>query len=262
MGQKFRVLIGDNSHFREKAWGSWLDLSQFEIREMDPDAIRIFDTICTDRPHIIVLSENMDYISGIGMVKAVSAIPGYRPQFIITDESPSTAKYRTATELGAAFYISRPYSYTVLNDYLLDLAAALQRAPQPSFHTPDQVLADALHELQIPTSIKGYRYVKYAVHLAIRNGVAADSITKGLYPNIAEVFHTTPISVERAIRHAITLSWKSCQETESGLFHRCFGHERKRPSNSRYILTVAEYLEADWHAAQAGQPEPPDGGPL
>ena len=258
MGPKFRVLIGDNSRFWEKAWGSWLDLSQFEIREVIPNAISMFETICSYRPHIIIASENMDYISGIGMMKAVSAIPNYHPQFIITDELPTNEKYQTALKLGAAFYISRPYSYTSLNSMLLEIVSSSRYYLHCPLKTPEQVISDTLRTLQIPANLKGYRYLRCAIKIAIRGGEEVESITKGLYPAIAQDFHTTAISVERAIRHAVTLSWQTCQNQQNELFQSYFGQFSKKPSNSRFILTIAEHLEEEWKAAQEDFPDADD----
>lgn len=48
------------------------------------------------------------------------------------------------------------------------------------------VVTDIIHELGIPAHIKGYRYVREAIILAVGNAGIIDAITKELYPQVAK----------------------------------------------------------------------------
>jgi two-component system response regulator (stage 0 sporulation protein A) len=245
MRRKFRILICDNKRFWENAWNSWVDLSRFEIQEIIPEAFAIFDKICEYRPHIVVVSENMKYISGIGMMKAVSAIPNYHPEFIITDSDPTTEKKLFAEEHGAAFYLCRPYSNSTLNERLMEIVTSSHYYLNCPTKSREQLVAETLHAFNIPANLKGYRYLRYAILLALAGSQELDSITKGLYPAIAEKFNTTSVSVERAIRHAVSISWEACRNNPADEFNEIFGNTAKKPSNSRFILTIAEKLHLE-----------------
>ncbi len=43
--------------------------------------------------------------------------------------------------------------------------------------------------------------------MVVNNIDIINQITKQLYPEIAQKYHTTPSRVERAIRHAIEVAW-------------------------------------------------------
>ena len=43
--------------------------------------------------------------------------------------------------------------------------------------------------------------------MSVREPEILNSITKKLYPDVAELYTTTPSRVERAIRHAIEVAW-------------------------------------------------------
>ena len=47
-----------------------------------------------------------------------------------------------------------------------------------------------------------------AIKLSVEDSNVLNSITKVLYPTIAEQYNTTATGVERSIRHAIDLSWQ------------------------------------------------------
>ena len=62
-------------------------------------------------------------------------------------------------------------------------------------------IEDALLAMGVPAGIKGFNYISDAIQIFDERGTNI-SITKELYPEIAERNGTTPSRVERAIRHA------------------------------------------------------------
>lgn len=62
-------------------------------------------------------------------------------------------------------------------------------------------IEDALLTMGVPEGIKGFNYIADAVEIFDERGTNI-SITRELYPAIAEKNNTTPSRVERAIRHA------------------------------------------------------------
>ena len=72
-------------------------------------------------------------------------------------------------------------------------------------------------------------------------------ITKELYPDIARKFSTTVSRVERAIRHAIEVSWN---RGDWDLMEEVFGNsvdiDKAKPTNSEFIATVADKLRLEF----------------
>lgn len=66
-------------------------------------------------------------------------------------------------------------------------------------------IRDFLNELGVPYGIVGRVYLEDAIILAQDKPVC--QTTKYIYPKIAEKRNTTPSRVERAIRHAIELTF-------------------------------------------------------
>lgn len=107
----------------------------------------------------------------------------------------------------------------------------------------EKKIAYILREMGMRQDIKGYRYVKYAVSLAVDDESVLDAITKGLYPEVAKKFQTTPARAERAIRHAIESAFDNIP---SELLHSIFGSSISRHSgkvtNSHFIAAMAELM--------------------
>lgn len=62
-------------------------------------------------------------------------------------------------------------------------------------------IEDVLLEMGVPAGIKGFTYIADAIQIFDERGTNI-SITRELYPAIAERNNTTPSRAERAIRHA------------------------------------------------------------
>ncbi|MBQ3474739.1 MAG: sporulation transcription factor Spo0A [Bacilli bacterium] len=108
-------------------------------------------------------------------------------------------------------------------------------------------LTKLLHELGVPSHIKGYEYIREGIMLLYNDPSIIGGITKELYPEIAEKYNTSVSRVERAIRHAIEVSWN---RGNLDLMEEVFGHsvdyDKAKPTNSEFIVTVADKLKLEY----------------
>lgn len=100
-----------------------------------------------------------------------------------------------------------------------------------------------LHKLGVPSHIKGYIYLREAIHLTYNS---EHHTTNKLYSLLANQFATNIASVERSMRHAIELSSNRADLT---LMDEIFGHSihfsKAKPTNLEFIITVADKLKLD-----------------
>ncbi len=108
------------------------------------------------------------------------------------------------------------------------------------------IINKLLHSLGVPSSIKGYRYLRESICLICENPRLFDSVTKHLYPQIAAKNNTTSSNVERAIRHAIEVSWS---RGNYDLMEEIFGHsisaEKGKPTNSEFLATIVDKIKLE-----------------
>lgn len=101
-----------------------------------------------------------------------------------------------------------------------------------------------LEELGVPKNIRGYQYLRLAIILKFKKEDEMQSITKELYPAVAEEFHSTSIKVERAIRHAIEVAWnRGCVEKQHELFGYIINSKKGKPTNGEFIDTLVDALK-------------------
>ena len=100
------------------------------------------------------------------------------------------------------------------------------------------LVTKTIHNLRIPAHIRGYRYARQAVMISIENPEALNKMVKVLYPQVAEQDKTTASRVERAIRHAIDVSW---DRADKKVLYSFFGRTEK-VTNKEFIAAIADKL--------------------
>lgn len=105
------------------------------------------------------------------------------------------------------------------------------------------LVTNTMHKLGMPAHIKGFNYVREAILVAVNEPSIIDNITRGLYPKVAEVFDSTPSRVERAIRHAIEVTWSRGDiDTLQKYFGYTVSCSKGKPTNSEFIALVADNI--------------------
>jgi two-component system response regulator (stage 0 sporulation protein A) len=102
-------------------------------------------------------------------------------------------------------------------------------------------ITDLLDKFGVPANIRGYLYLRNAIYLSITDLELVNSITKRLYPQIADNFSTVASRVERAIRHAIKVAWeRGNRDMISEYFGYSISETIGRPTNAQFIAKVAD----------------------
>ena len=114
-------------------------------------------------------------------------------------------------------------------------------------HDLEKDVTDMIHEIGVPAHIKGYQYLREAIMMSVNDIEMLSSITKVLYPTIAEKYDTTPSRVERAIRHAIEVAWnRGRMETLNALFGYTISTGKGKPTNSEFIALIADKIRLSY----------------
>ncbi len=101
-----------------------------------------------------------------------------------------------------------------------------------------------MRDMGVPAHLMGYQYLREAIGLVVTNAKSFSSVTRILYPEVAEKFGTSPQKVERSIRNAIENTWE--KGNSNGLESIFSSLTRKRgdkPTNSEFIAVMAERIK-------------------
>ncbi|MBE6147270.1 MAG: sporulation transcription factor Spo0A [Firmicutes bacterium] len=157
---------------------------------------------------------------------------------------------RKVSEYGVNYFILKPFELSDLEKRIEDcgIEKSYDNTSIDLYHNNLQIsITKILHELGIPSHIKGYQYIREGISILYERPEVIGGITKELYPEIASKFDTTVSRVERAIRHAIEVSWN---RGDWDLMEDIFGHsvdiDKAKPTNSEFIVTVADKLRLEF----------------
>ena len=107
----------------------------------------------------------------------------------------------------------------------------------------DEKISNIFISIGIPAHIKGYQFLREAVKLAVEKPEIIGSITKQLYPTIAERFETSSSKVERGMRHAIEVAWNRGKiENINSLFGLKIYNSNEKPTNGELIALIADKM--------------------
>ena len=172
-----------------------------------------------------------------------------RKKVIVLTSFNEEETIRKISELGVRYYALKPFNLKNLEKIIVDVYES-KRSNDTLLELEDKDIqiqvTNILHALGIPSNIKGYQYIRSAILKVYDNPGFIGGITKELYPDLSIKFNTTIQRVERAIRHAIDVSWL---RGDIDLMEEIFGHsvdiDRAKPTNSEFIVTIADKLRLD-----------------
>jgi len=206
------------------------------------------------KPDVVILDIIMPHLDGIGVLERICAMSSKRPKVIMLTALGHENITQRVVELGADYYILKPFNMDVLVSRIRQLANTItsQRpaATQSIKARPlDMEVTNIIREIGIPAHIKGYQYLRDAIMMIINEIELLGAVTKVLYPMIAEKYSTTPSRVERAIRHAIEVAWS---RGNMDMINRIFGYtvklEKGKPTNSEFMAMIADKLRMEMRA--------------
>nr|WP_092067357.1 sporulation transcription factor Spo0A [Dendrosporobacter quercicolus]NSL46543.1 sporulation transcription factor Spo0A [Dendrosporobacter quercicolus DSM 1736] len=206
------------------------------------------------KPDVVILDIIMPHLDGIGVLERINEFNGRRPKIIMLTAFGQESITQRVVELGADYYILKPFNMEVISNRIRQLASTItsQRpviAQALKARPMDLEVTNIIREIGIPAHIKGYQYLRDAIMMIITEIELLGAVTKVLYPMIAEKYSTTPSRVERAIRHAIEVAWG---RGNMDMINRIFGYtiklEKGKPTNSEFMAMIADKLRMEMRA--------------
>ena len=204
-------------------------------------------------PDFLLLDIVMPEIDGFGVL---SALNSPSTTVIMMSQLGTDAFVQKALRYGASYFFAKPFAFDALVKTMDDFCAEPAALPEPVHRAPapapqrtrrvrslDEKIANLFISVGIPAHIKGYQFLREAIKITVDDPEIINSITKRLYPSIAEAFNTTPSKVERAIRHAIEVAWNRGKiENINQIFGMRIYSANEKPTNGEFIALIADKM--------------------
>ncbi|WNC17147.1 sporulation transcription factor Spo0A [Brevibacillus brevis] len=256
---KIEVLLADDNrefvNLLEEYISSQYDMNVVGVAYNGNEVVRLLQERV---PDVLILDIIMPHLDGLAVLEQIQAMRlSPQPKIIMLTAFGQEEITKKAVELGAAYYILKPFDMEVLAQRIRQMITTKPASSFVSSVKPQAPLAvrgrnlDAsitsiIHEIGVPAHIKGYLYLREAITMVYNDVELLGSITKVLYPDIAKKFNTTASRVERAIRHAIEVAWsRGNLDSISSLFGYTISNTKAKPTNSEFIAMVADKLRIE-----------------
>ena len=196
---------------------------------------------------IILLDLIMPHQDGLKVLEYIKDHQINIKVIVITSYSNQEMIHKVSS-LGAYYFMIKPFDLEDLKDKIHMMMKEEERKPSIDlYHNNLQIsVTRTLHELGVPSHIKGYQYIREGIILVYEDPKHL-SMMKELYPMIAKNHTSTVKNVERNIRHAIEISWnRGDWELMEDLFGNSIDVDKAKPTNREFILTIADKLRLEF----------------
>lgn len=250
----------DNIAIRRVYKSIFKEENDFDVVGEACDGQELISLIKEKKPQVVVLDLIMPKIDGIDVIRKIKADDDikHKPAFLTISAVGDDKVTKEAFEAGADYYILKPIDKETLIQrihWAVEQGEQKKRAEeirkQNNYTGIEIKVADLLLKLGMPVHIIGQHFMREALIMTMNDRECVSSITKLLYPDIAKKFKTTPMRVERAMRHAVEVVWtKGDLKWLEEIFRRPAGDIATRPTNSEFIARMAEYMSIQLSIAE------------
>ena len=232
------LLVDDCKEYTDKLCEHFASSEKVEISAVAHDGKQALAILEHENFDCVVLDLVMPVMDGFAVLENFKKDG---TKIIVASALSQDVFIAKAMNFGADYYMLKPFEASELEKRIVEGTKTVVRSTKN--RTLEERITNIFITVGIPAHIKGYQFLREAIKMAIDNPDIINSITKKLYPEVAERFSTSPSKVERAIRHAIEVAWNRGKiENINSLFGvRVYSHNEK-PTNGEFIALVADKM--------------------
>lgn len=252
MAPSGKIKIGlaeDNLEFCQVLRNYLSSYHDLDVTAVANDGLQTLEMVRTTPLDLLLLDLVMPKLDGIAVLERIKMMNN-KPRIIILSAFGHEEMTRKAVELGADYFIVKPFDLQILVQRIRQVCGH-EDSTQSSYYSSaiqqeaqtEQEITEILQRLKIPPHFKGYTYLRRAIMLCVKEPTLINEVTKKLYPRIAEEFNSTPNRVERSMRFAIETAWS---KGEIEYLHELMGYmvdEKKgKPTNVSFIAKISDRI--------------------
>lgn len=239
--QPIRVLTADgNPEIHTSLENYFRDKPEIQLIGSAFDGAQAYRCSLNQRPDVLITGLVLPIIDGMTLLERLGRQHMMEHLRVIVLSSIATDDWiQRAVNLGASYYMAKPFDPDILYQRILDLSLPGE-APGLA-QVPGRPFSRAMHLLDhigFPSHQRGYRYLSTAVELASKMCEISGRITKELYPQIAVQYNVNAKQVEGSIRYLIDRAWRQGYLQSDDRI----GFSQK-PSNGDLIARLAQHYK-------------------
>lgn len=242
--RKIRIYIADNNEEKEIV-EYFRKNERFSLVGTSDNGENVVKDVILLKPDILIMEIVLSGLDGFEVLdKLKFNMKNEMPKVIFVSKLSHSGFVTKALNEGASYFMVKPVSPQGLEERIVDvLKNENEISLQPTNKILEEKISNIFISIGIPAHIKGYQFLREAVKLAVEKPDIIGSITKKLYPTIAERFETSSSKVERGMRHAIEVAWNRGKiENINSLFGLKIYSSNEKPTNGELIALIADKM--------------------
>ena len=238
--KKSIVIADDNAGLTMGLKEYFADSDKYDVVAIASNGAEALALVEKHTPDFLLLDIVMPELDGFGVLTALGI---KRPTVIMMSQLATDGFVQKALRYGASYFLAKPFNFDTLKATLDEFSSPAPVERRQVKSNLDEKIANLFISVGIPAHIKGYQFLREAIKMTVDSPEIIGSITKRLYPTIAERFDTSPSKVERAIRHAIEVAWNRGKiENINQIFGIKVYSPNEKPTNGEFIALIADKM--------------------
>lgn len=216
----------------------------FEVVGTSSDGLQVVKDVTSLKPDVLVMEVVLANLDGFAVLEQIRVLKDKMPKVFFVSNLSHSGFVTKAIQSGASYFMVKPVSPENLESRIMEVIN--NESYKDGAKQLDERISNIFISIGIPAHIKGYQFLREAVKLAVEEPEIIGSITKKLYPTIAERFETSSSKVERGMRHAIEVAWNRGKiENINNIFGLKIYNRNEKPTNGELIALIADKMIMD-----------------
>lgn len=240
--EKIKVYLADNSE--DKVLDKYFSQSEkFELVGSSAIGQDVIKEVLASKADVLVMEIMLSGMDGFMVMSTLrKELKENMPKVIFISNLSHSGFVSKAIKEGASYFMVKPILPENLAERIENILEE-KTVESRDEKQLDEKISNIFISIGIPAHIKGYQFLREAVKLAVEEPEIIGSITKKLYPTIAEKFETSSSKVERGMRHAIEVAWNRGKiENINTLFGLKIYSSNEKPTNGELIALIADKM--------------------
>lgn len=239
--KKIKLYIADSENDNILNYFSKKD--EYEVVGSSQNGQDVIKDVEALKPDFLITEVMLSGMDGFMVLENLKKQVKEMPKIIFISNLSHSGFISKAIKEGASYFMVKPIIPENLEERIKDLMSDNNEKEIKNEKQLDEKISNIFISIGIPAHIKGYQFLREAVKLAVEEPEIIGSITKKLYPTIAEKFETSSSKVERGMRHAIEVAWNRGKiENINSLFGLKIYSSNEKPTNGELIALIADKM--------------------
>ena len=242
--ERIKIYIADSEEDNNLI-GYFNNNADFELLGNSFEGEKVIEDVEHLCPDVLVMEVMLSSFDGfVVLEKLKETMKENLPKIIFVSNFSHSGFVTKAVKEGASYFMVKPISPENLEERIREvLYEQKESLENKNSKLLDEKISNIFISIGIPAHIKGYQFLREAVKLAVEEPEIIGSITKKLYPTIAERFDTSSSKVERGMRHAIEVAWNRGKiENINSIFGLKIYNSNEKPTNGELIALIADKM--------------------